>query len=366
MFNKNDKALIWLEIVNSITYKRKKELLGLFQSPCALFNQFFEKSDLIKKLLDIDCYNNLKLAHDEAIIDTFIKDVESSNVKMITYYSDEYPDSLKQMINPPFVLYYKGRIELLKTFCFCIIGTRHCTHYGLEVCTKFTKSLCKNNFTIVSGLTAGIDTRAHTSALDVKGDTIAIVAGGLNNVYPTENSNLFNLISEKGLIISEYQPKVEYLSYNFPQRNRIFAGLCNGILIVEAGSKSGTMITKAYAESENKDVFCVPANINSLASQGTNQLIKNQEAITVLEPNDILKEFNVIPLKIIDKNMDIKLEYLEQGIIELVKHEPISFDEIQKKLQVNAKNLLSTLTKLEIKGLIKKLAGNIYTFNFKE
>lgn len=217
------------------------------------------------------------------------KEIEKLNVKYITLLSDKYPSFLKSTFKPPFVLFYEGDINLLleESKRIAVIGSRLNTQYGLETTQKICKGLLEKDVTIVSGLAKGIDGIAHNSCLENNGKTIAVIGNGLNVVYPKENETLYKKIKEKGLIISEYPPNTMPCPSNFPTRNRIIAAISNGILVIEAKEKSGTMNTVSHALEDGKQIFCVPERCNE--SSGCNKLIK-EGAKLVETADDILEE----------------------------------------------------------------------------
>ena len=186
------------------------------------------------------------------------------------------PDyNLKNIYDPPITLFYKGNINLLTTRCISVIGSRNATKSGLDTSYKTGKDCAIFNLTVVSGMARGIDTMAHKGALSKSGNTIAVVGCGLDRVYPSENFELFNQIADRGLIVSEYVVGSKIQPGNFPARNRIISGLSENLVVVEATPKSGAMITVGFALEQGKNVYAVPGNVNSYASAGTNELIKN-------------------------------------------------------------------------------------------
>ena len=358
----NERASLWLDSFSSITLKQKFLLLDYFIEPMNLYDNLISDKDYIQAVVGENVYKKMSLSKSDNYIDDLIYDLDNQGVKFISKYNDKYSNLLASIKKPPLLLYYKGDIDLLKSFCIGIVGTRHCTHYGADCARKFASELADNGITIVSGLATGIDTFAHEGAL-MTGKTIAVFAGGIDIVYPSSNNNLAQSIAESGLIITEHKPHTPTRNYNFPIRSRIIAGLSRGILIVESSYNGGTMHTKEYALSENRDVFCIPGNITSSASTGTNMLIRNQEAICALSPNDILSYYYITPkVKVVSSCKEIdKINGLEGQIVELLEYETMNFEDIKTKLSIDAKTLMRTLTQMEIKGFIKKLAGNMFT-----
>lgn len=210
-----------------------------------------------------------------------------SNV--LTIFDLEYPEYLKKIYRPPFVLFYYGDISLLNTDCVGVIGSRKCSDYGLNVTDKIVGEICPY-LTIVSGLARGIDSRAHASALKNKGKTIAVLGSGIDNCYPLENEELYENIKEKGLIISEFPNMTPPDSFNFPTRNRIISGLSLGVVVVESKSRSGTSITVNFALAQNREVMCVPHQITS--ESNCNLLIK-EGAVLVENGLDVLENVGI-------------------------------------------------------------------------
>lgn len=354
----NERTAVWLDSFEGITLKQKFLLLDYFVEPQNLFENFSSDAEFIKAVIGDANYNKMAYLKSDDYIDRIIESYQKEGIGFVSRYSDKYSNLLRQITKPPLILYYKGDLNLLNTFCISIVGTRHCTHYGADCARKFGRELAENDVTIVSGLATGIDTFAHEGAL-VSGKTISVFAGGVDIIFPTANEKLAEHIEKDGLIVSEFKPRTPTKSYNFPLRNRIIAGLSRGILIVEASNKSGTMHTKEYAISENRDVFCIPGNINSPASQGTNRLIRNQEGICVIDPNDILNHYYLAPKVKLEK-AQTQYEGLMGDIYNILDVEIHDFETLKEKTQADTKTLNQTLTKMEIKGIIKKLAGNKY------
>lgn len=215
-----------------------------------------------------------------------------NEIKKITIENEKYPELLKQIYDPPKCLYVMGNIEILNKASIAIVGCRDATEYGEKAANYFAYNLAKQNVNIVSGLAKGIDSFSHIGALKANGKTIAVVANGLDIIYPKENEKLTKEIIEKGgAIISEYPIGTRPEKEHFPARNRIISGLSQAVLVVEAKEKSGSLITADFAMEQGKDVFAVPGNINLLNSVGTNNLIKDG-AIPVTNYLDIL-EYNI-------------------------------------------------------------------------
>lgn len=224
-------------------------------------------------------------------LNNYIDYLNKNNINLITIFDKSYPKKLRNIYDPPLVLYAKGNINLLNRLGIAIVGCRLSTNYGNNISTQFSYILSKYNINVISGLARGIDASSHKGAIKANGNTIAVVGSGLDIIYPYENKYLFTEIIEKGgLIISEYVPGTKPISKNFPQRNRIISGISNGVLVVEAKEKSGSLITAEFALEQGREVYAIPGNINSMNSVGTNELIK-QGAKMVTSVSEILEDF---------------------------------------------------------------------------
>ncbi|MBD3264927.1 MAG: DNA-protecting protein DprA, partial [Candidatus Omnitrophica bacterium] len=256
--------------------------------------------------------------------------------------------------------YAKGRRKELNNFNFAIVGTRTPTIYGIKMADFFASQLASIGATIVSGLARGVDSAAHRGALK-NGTTIAVLGSGLLNIYPKENSKLAKRICENGLVVSEFPLNTPPLRENFPRRNRIISGLSKGVLVVEASSRSGAIITANLALEQNREVFSLPGSIDSPLSKGTNNLIK-QGAKLVDSVSDILEEFN-INFKQEDKpSPRLSLNSEEETIFKLVKSErSIFLEEIMHKSGLAAPDINRALLQLQIKGIIREIKPLCYT-----
>lgn len=218
-------------------------------------------------------------------------------MKIINIGDKEYPKNLLKIYDPPKKLYVLGNYEILNEFGIAIVGCRNFTKYGENASKSLAYNLAKYGVNVISGMAKGIDGAAHKGAILGKGKTIAVLGSGFNHIYPKENIGLFNrIIENNGAVITEYEPDTMPNAKNFPRRNRIISGLSRGVVVVEAGDRSGSLITAELALDEGKEVFAVPGNINSIQSHGTNQLIK-EGAKVVTNVKDILEEFSQNYLK---------------------------------------------------------------------
>ncbi len=350
-----DRFLVFMSM-NEIPNKKQEILINQFYKNDESFSldELLFNEDLSSIFLE-DELKTLRKNYDGQQLDGTIENMLNSGIKILTVFSEDFPKSLYGLSDRPLILYAKGDVSLLKGKCFSVVGTRMPTSYGKIITEKFVKKLVQGGLTIVSGLCFGIDEIAHRTTLEMSGKTIAIIGSGFSHIYPSTNVNLAKQIAEKGLILSEYPPSFLAKKYTFPRRNRIIAGVSMGILIPEAGIKSGTMHTKEYALEYGKDIFAVPGNVVSNKSELPNMLIKTAQAECVLSADDILEFYGLNCQKRPEQNKYIELSFDEQMIINLLKNEERSFDFLAKETKIPVNILNSCLTTLEIRGLIKKL-----------
>lgn len=285
-------------------------------------------------------------------------------IEKIGIESELYPIALKKISEPPEILYVRGKLLPNET-CFAIVGCRRCSDYGKEIAFSFAKELAQAGLVIVSGMARGIDTYAHKGALSVNCRTIAVLGTGLNEktIYPQENLGLAKKIIETGgCLISEYPPEYPGSKYTFPQRNRLIAGICLGVLVVEAKYKSGALITAKYAKEQGKKVFAAPGSIHSLNSKGPHSLIR-QGALLVEKPQDILKALNVnyppppfLPLPKGGGELGESEKLIRTALVEGNLH----IDKIIEKTGLASQAVSGALSLMEIEGKIKNLGGNTY------
>ena len=285
-------------------------------------------------------------------------------ISVLTILDKNYPARLREIANPPAILYLRGQIQPEDDFALAVVGSRHCSPYGRAAAQNLIRQLSPAGLTIISGLAYGIDTFAHQSALENNGRTIAVLGSGITDqdIYPHFNQRLVEkIINGSGAVISEYPPGSPSLPHHFPYRNRIIAGLSRGVLVIEAAEKSGALITANLALEQNREVFAVPGSILSPVSRGTNLLIKNSSAKLVENAQDILEELNLsnIPQKI-QARQEIKTTSEEKQILKFISSEPTHLDEIVAQSKMEVDQILAALTILELKGVIKNTGDDYY------
>ena len=309
-------------------------------------------------ILSTEEIKRLASTYDRQTFESSIQNMIDSGIVILTVLSDDYPKRLIDLPDRPMILYTKGDLSLFDKTSIAMVGTRMPTNYGRMMTEKFADELASSGFVIISGLCYGVDEIAHRKTLEVGGKTIAVVGSGFQNIYPSTNTPLSQEIAEKGLLVSEYYPSFRPKKYTFPQRNRIVAGLSDGVLITEAGAKSGTVHTKEFALEYGKDVFAVPGNINSPKSELPNIMIKSAQAECVLSPSDIVEFYGLEKKAKQQKTFTLNIE--EQTIINLLKDGEQDYEVLVIKSKIPVNILNSYLTTLEIRGLIRRLPGKIY------
>ncbi len=354
MFNENLVCLYLLSQLE-ISINKQEQLLDVNNGKLSINNLFKNSSHILSELE----VNALEREYNSTNVEAILKNMEENGVKFLTPADKDYPQAMLPLPEHPQLLYAKGDLSLLKEPCLAIVGTRYPTSYGKLVTEKFAKKLAENGIVIVSGLCFGIDEIAHRATLEVDGKTIAVIAGGFNNIYPATNTNLAKEISQKGLLFSEYPPSFVAKKYTFPKRNRIVAGISKGVLITEATLKSGTMHTKEYALEYGKELFSIPGNILNEKSELPNHIIQTSQAQCVCKPEDILEVFGIQAK--VPKQKVLSLSFDEKTILELLKDEERSFEYLASNSKIPVNILNSCLTTLEIRGLIRKLPAQMFT-----
>lgn len=287
-----------------------------------------------------------------------------NKIKVIESTNNEYPKNLLKISKYPKKLYAIGNINLLTQTSIAIVGSRDCTKYGYVQAMKFSKEISKHGICIISGLAIGIDSAAHLGASKEIGRTIAVLGGGFETKYCEENLEVFNtILNNDGCIVTEYEPGTEKNSKYFPIRNRIISGISEGVLIVEAKLKSGSLITARYAKEQEKNLFCIPSNLDVKNGVGTNRLIQSGAKL-VVTPQDILKEYNINNLK--EENIEnyenekiINEEY--KIVYNVLLQMPQNINNISKKCGLNIIETTQILTMLEIENLVQRLPGNEFS-----
>lgn len=288
--------------------------------------------------------------------------IENRGIDYVTLEDDNYPRMLKQISDPPAVLYYKGDLfgcNLERTVA--VVGSRKSTYHAKEAVNKIISELVGTDICIVSGLAAGIDTSAHNSAIENNLKTIGVIASGFDFIYPTSNKNLYEKIEKGGgAVVTEYYPTFQPLKFRFPQRNRIVSGLSYGTLVAEASLKSGALITANLCLEQGRELMCIPGLISNPNTEGIYKLLKNG-ATLVTQAQDILEALNweIKPAEQLKINLE-GLSSTEEKILDAIEVEEKNADEIALETKIDIDELLTTLTTMELKGIIKQVTGDRY------
>ena len=348
---------IWFSLVK-LSPKIKLKLINDFHNTEEIwyYGVHNKKTEYFKNIL-IEVLTN---AWNESEIAKIKRNLEINEIKSVAYNEDEYPKKLKNYDDAPFTLFYKGNIlPLNEGYNISIVGSRKYSNYGRDVAKIICSDLCANNINIISGMAKGIDTFAHESCLDNEGYTCAVLGSGLDIVYPKENIKIFNKIVQNGSVISEFLPGTPPYAHNFPQRNRIISALSDIIIVIEAGEKSGSLITANLALEQGKDVMAVPGSIFSYESKGTNKLIKDG-AFPLTCVDDI---FNLMGIEMKNqKNTTVRSfnSKIHKGIYSIINDSPLHINDIIRITNIDIKQLYEVLFEMQIKNEILCLSGNYY------
>jgi len=361
--NEQDILKAWL-CIKSAPEIRGREMIRLLQTwgdPCEFVGN--PAHDLYRddsfKAAGLDYLANFRLPENHLQI---TKLAETYEIKVLGYTDPAYPLGLKEIYSPPPVLYYRGDLlTALDAKCLAVVGTRKPSAYGQQMCGKTLAPVCKAGVTIISGLAMGIDTISHLTALEEKTKTIAVLASGVETIYPPQNRELAKRVIQSGALVSEYEPGTKVEKWNFPARNRIVSALSSSVYVVEGPITSGAMLTAKYAIEQNRDLLALPGQINHANAQGPNHLIKNG-ARPITCPEDLLEQMGI------EIEEDEQLQALpeltddEQKVLDIFEGEQreLFFDELLLITGLSFGKLSIILLNLELKRCIAKASGNSF------
>ncbi|MBS3750858.1 MAG: DNA-processing protein DprA [Anaerolineales bacterium] len=293
-------------------------------------------------------------------LDQLMSRIQREGITILTWRQDGYPDSLRDIPQSPPVLYTKGEWKERDRRAVAVVGTRRYTSYGRQAAEELTRALAHQGITVVSGLARGIDGIAHRTALDSGGRTIAVLGSGVDRIYPPEHRTLAKEIESQGLVLSDYPLGTPPEGQNFPPRNRIISGLARAVVVIEAGGRSGALITAKYAADQGREVFAVPGSIFSPACKGTNALIK-QGAHPLLQSRDVMDvmEFSQIPESETVQS-ELPSNPTEAKLFQVLGLEPLHVDDICNRVEMPVEKVTSTLAVMEVKGLVRKTGAMQY------
>ncbi len=355
-------GLLSLYLVDGIGSIRLRALMAKFGQVQTIFNAD-EQTLMSIEGIDLKLARRIQAAKNNPLAQEQLKQAEKSGTKILTFWDNDYPKNLKKIYDPPAFLFLKGQFIPADEFAIAIVGTRLPSSYGKFCAERLSQDLVQKGFVIVSGLARGIDTLAHQTALRAGGRTIAVLGSGVDIIYPAENYRLYNQISENGVVVSEFLLGTKPDAPNFPRRNRIVSGLSLGVLVVEAGLKSGALITANYSLEHNREVFAIPGNINSPKSVGCNRLIM-EGAKLVLGVEDIVNELAPQLDHLARQNRiqraQITLSSEEKKLLDSLSAEPIHIDAIAAENNISISQALGILLSLELKEMVKQVPGKYF------
>lgn len=312
-----------------------------------------------------------RAAQDREAVEAELALAAEHGVRIICPEDEEYPPSLKHIPDPPICLYVRGTLQPTDTLAVAIVGSRRCTHYGTEQAKRFAYALGNSGMTVVSGMARGIDSFAHIGALEANGRTLAVLGNGLSTVYPPEGRDLHDRIVRQGAVLSELPMTTSPDGQNFPARNRIIVGLSLGVIVVEAGGRSGALITARLANEYNREVFCVPGRVDSPNSEGPNRLIRDAAAKLILSVEDVLDELGIHGRQLkqdaerlldapAEPAIPVKLSDDERSVLGVLDLDGLDPDAISQRSGVSPAGTSASLVTLQLKSLVKQLPGNLF------
>jgi DNA processing protein len=358
-----DARKYWLgfNVVKGIGPIRLRELRQYFGGLEQAWNA--SEADLAQAGLDRRTLANFLLVRQSVNLDEMLRQIEVIGATMLTLDDPDYPALLREIPDPPPVLYIKGRFAESDRWSVALVGTRAATTYGRDVTYELVNSLVQAGITIVSGLARGIDAVAHRTALDAGGRTIGVLGSGIDMIYPPEHRRLAEEIADSGVVVSEFPPGTPPDGKNFPIRNRIISGLSLGVVVVEAPVDSGALLTADRAAEQGRDVFAVPGNVTSKKSQGANYLIQNGAKL-VLRAEDILDELNLSHPTVETRTQLREIAPsgpVETALAQYLTAEPLHIDDLCQLTGLPIVQVSSALALMELKGSVRRLEGMHYT-----
>jgi len=293
-------------------------------------------------------------------LERYMSKLGAQGIHILTWDDELYPRRLKEIDQPPPVLYMRGGLKPEDFWSVAVVGTRRISAYGRQVTDELAMFLANNGVTVISGLARGVDAVAHQSALKAGGRTIAVLGCGVDRIYPPENTQIAEKIMASGAILSDYAPGTPPDASNFPPRNRIISGLSMATVVVEAGQTSGSLITAQFAADQGREVFAVPGNILAPQSKGTNRLIADG-AHPMLSVQDLL---DILDLRLVTEQREVHKilpsNETEEKLLRVLSHEPLHMDDIRNQTGLPIERVSATLVMMELKGLVKQVGGMNY------
>ena len=352
-YTQEELCLIWLDSFLGLEYRHKKNIYEFINGKEGILEVISKAKDYIVNQIGEKEYNTIKNSANKSYLDYVLQGLTTRGIKAVTINSSEYPEKLKNTSIPPLVLYAKGDTKLLNERSFAIVGSRRSLPQSIKLAQIYASELIDAGFVMVTGIAEGIDCEVLKTAVNKGAKAISVVGGGFDRIYPSSNVELANKIAETGLLLSESPPQTIARPFHFPVRNRIIAGLSDGVLVVSGRLKSGTLYTAEYAEEYGKDLFAIPYTPGVESGEGCNDLIKCGALLTDT-PKDILNFY-----KIEVKEAPSDLSDQEKGIIDVLGEGQMHAEKICEKLNKRIFEITPILSMLEMKGVIVK-SGNVY------
>lgn len=356
--------ILLLSLVSGIGPRLRQALLQRFGSARAVFEA---PASLLRTVPGIGAKlaGAVTRARQEIDVAAEIDLCQKRQVAIVSLGHSDYPRALREIADPPGVLFVRGAIEPRDALAIAIVGARHATRYGLTQAERLAASLSRAGLTIVSGLARGIDGAAHRGALDAGGRTLAVLGSGVLNIYPPEHEELAQQVMKHGAVISEAPVRAAPLSGTFPQRNRLISGMTLGVVVIEAARQSGALITARHAAEQGREVFAVPGRVDSRMSHGCHQLIRDGAKL-VETPEDVLEELGPLVAaaprddgRPVHHPAELLLNEVEQGILSAIRDDATSIDQVVADSGLPTQQVLATLSVLEMRRLIRRISGSL-------
>ncbi len=348
----------WLTL-NALPGISPHQILNLYRRLGNLKEVFSLSFSTLEKWLSKEKAERIKNWRNFFDLERELRVLDKESISVLTLREEGYPPLLKEIPDPPPVLYVKGEILSQDRKAIAIVGARNCSLYGKTISRTLAEDLASRGITIVSGVARGIDTFAHLGALESGGRTIGVLGSGLKFPYPPENKKLMENISLQGALISEFPLFTPPFKHNFPRRNRVISGLSLGVVIVEASGRSGALITASFALEQGREVFAVPGKVDSWLSEGTHRLIK-EGAKLVDKWEDVWEELTPLLGEPRKKKEKVKITPEEEKVLKVLGKTPLHIDEIMRKSSLPSTVFYRVLLNLQLKGLIKELPGKLF------
>ena len=377
-------AYMWLNHITTFRLNDVPRLLNKYEDVISVVERLNNNNELCKLkeegVLKTETCDEINGLHNAEWLNVLSENMDKYNIKVVTPSDINYPERLRTIPEQPLAIYYRGDISLADSdLTLGVVGSRRPTHYGMSVAAEFSGVLASKGITIVSGLAMGIDGRAHRSAMENNGKTIGVMGGGVDICYPRSNIDIFSEMCDEQLVLSEYEPGRAHLSANFPRRNRIISGMSDGLLVVEAAMRSGTLITADCALEQGKTIYAIPGRTMDMMSKGVNNLIK-QGAMLVDSPADIVLDMmgaemlvasskssktkitqNIKSNKDIEKERTLsKLNASQKKLLGLLGYEPIFIDDLIRANGMKIAATIHDMKLLEEYGLVESIEQSYY------